>query len=163
MEGMKHLVRNLRSREYLTAHGQWGDLGLAMMFPDVMSLLLACQKYNATDGVEMVLVIGDRPREDYDIALPLFANQAGVEVEMPNDGGQKVEAKVCERCQKPATHELPRRTREAHEKLGPSPLCDDCFAKFFGLGDTAGTAEEIRSALRRFSPATQIRNPTAPD
>ena len=70
---LKRLVRNQATRAYMMSDGGWGDFQSAQHFPDVHDALLACHKYGITEAVDMVLVMGQSPSEDYDIALPLFA------------------------------------------------------------------------------------------
>ncbi len=56
------------------------------------------------------------------------------------DSTKEPEPGLCERCHKAATRVIPRRTREAHETLGPLLLCEECYRKLYP--GRAGHGEE---------------------
>jgi hypothetical protein len=73
---LKRFVRNQATRAYMMGDGGWGDFRSAQHFPDVQDALLACHRYGITEAVDMVLVMGQSPSDEFDIALPLFAKIA---------------------------------------------------------------------------------------
>ncbi len=76
---MKRVIRNRATRAYLTPEGQWGDFRLAKHFGDVQEAMFTCHRQQLLDAVEMVLVMGQEPNEEFDIALPLSTKKTGGE------------------------------------------------------------------------------------
>ena len=71
-DSLKRLIRNRATRAYLTADGDWGDFPLAEDFSDVHDALLACQKHGIMEVVDMVLIMGEKPSDNYDVASSLL-------------------------------------------------------------------------------------------
>lgn len=69
---VKHLVQNKATRAYLTGDGKWEyDYRLAQDFNNMQAAMHACLRHRIADA-DLLLMIGDRPSQTYDVALPLF-------------------------------------------------------------------------------------------
>jgi hypothetical protein len=67
---IKRVIRHKSTLEYLKS-GSWvSDFNLADWFADIKSALDACQKHKL-NNVELVLILGEKPSEQYDVVLPI--------------------------------------------------------------------------------------------
>jgi hypothetical protein len=67
---MKRVIRDKSTLAYLKA-GSWvSDFNAADGFANTTSALDACQKHKL-NNVELVLILGEKPSNQYDVVLPL--------------------------------------------------------------------------------------------
>ena len=67
---MKRLIRDKRTKKFLTKEGTWTtDASAAEDFGNISSVIRAEQKHNL-NGVELLMVMEEKP-SSYDVVLPL--------------------------------------------------------------------------------------------
>jgi hypothetical protein len=72
---MKRILRNKATNEYLSADGKWGmDFSSAQAFESVEAAVGEIQRLHL-ENAELVLVMGQKPSERFDVVLPLFATK----------------------------------------------------------------------------------------
>jgi hypothetical protein len=70
---VNRIIRKKGTRAYLSADGEWAaDYRVAQGFESMECVLSAMEKHKLMD-VELVMVMGENPCEDYDVALPLVS------------------------------------------------------------------------------------------
>ena len=70
---MNRIIRKKGTRLYLSSEGGWAtDWRQAQGFESMESVLSVMEKQKLTD-VELVMVMGENPSEDYDVVLPLIS------------------------------------------------------------------------------------------
>ena len=67
---VKRLIRNKRTKKFLTSKGTWTtDVSVAQDFATMRAVIKAEQQHDLT-GVELLLLMENKPSR-YDVALPL--------------------------------------------------------------------------------------------
>ena len=67
---VKRLIRNKRTKKFLTSEGTWTtDVLIAQEFATMRAVIKAEQEHDLT-GVELLLLMENKP-SSYDVALPL--------------------------------------------------------------------------------------------